>query len=198
MSVFNGNNVKVGPGTLYAAPLGTVEPTSITGAWPAGWVAIGYTDTGSVFSFTPTVQAVMVEEEYYPVRQAITEYQGDLTFAMAEQTRQNLALALNAGIGSSLDVATQGTFSDGSLWQEPPTPGTEQRVMLGWDALPEAATTGSDPFGRLISRQMLQGGAVQRSARKGSNKSMWAVKFLMEKPPGVQPWRFIVPSTLAA
>ena len=93
---FNGSRVVVGAGTLYAAPLGTTEPTSVTGAW-TGWTSLGYTDTGSTFDITPKVSPVEVEEEYWPIRQAITSYEGSITFALAEATAQNLLLSLNAG-----------------------------------------------------------------------------------------------------
>jgi hypothetical protein len=160
MSAFDPTHIKIGPGTLYAAPLGSVEPTSVTGAWDAAWLELGYTDAGSTFTFGPTTADVTVEEEYYPVDVAIVSYTGDLTFALAETTRQNLAFALNAGIGPSVVAASQGTNGDGSVWQEPPAPGTEQRVMLGWDALPKGDTSpaGVDPFARLIIRKALQTG----------------------------------------
>lgn len=35
-------NITYGPGVLYWAPLGTTEPTGLTGAWPGGWVPLGY------------------------------------------------------------------------------------------------------------------------------------------------------------
>lgn len=196
--VYNGNNVKVGPGTLYAAPLGTAEPVSVTGAWPANWVELGYTDQGSEFSLKPTVNPLEVEEEYWPIRNVITMYEGSLTFALAESTRQNVAAALNAGVGSSLVAATQGVNPDGSIWQEMPAIGSETRIMLGWDALTQAGVTGTDPFGRLIARQCLQTGEIKRSARKGANKSVWACTFSLEKPAGVQPFRFIMPAALAS
>lgn len=187
---FDPTHVKIGPGTLYAAPLGTAEPTSVTGDW-TGWTELGYTDGGSTFSFGPATAGVGVEEEYWDIDTVITGYSGDLTFALAETTRQNLALALNAGIGSSIVSASQGENEDGSVWQETPAAGTEQRIMLGWDALPQGATSGTDPFGRLIIRKTLQTGKITRMAKKGNNKSMYACTFSIIKPAGVQPFRFI-------
>lgn len=191
MGVFNPNNVKVGPGTLYAAPIGTAEPVSVTGSWPSGWVTLGFTEAGSEFDFAPATAPLAVEEEFWPLREVITSYSGKLMFVLAETTRQNFALTLNAGIGSSTLAASQGANTDGSLWQEAPIAGTEVRVMLGWDSLIEGATTGADPFGRLIVRQALQTGTVKRLARKGNNKSSYAAEFSLEKPFGIQPFRFI-------
>lgn len=191
MGVFNPQNVKISPGTLYAAPLGTAEPVSVTGAW-VGWTALGYTEQGSEFDFGPTVAPVMVEEEYDSIRNVVTAYTAKITFIMAELTRQNLALALNAGIGSSIVASSQGANADGSLWQERPDPGTEVSVMLGWDSLQLGATAGADPFQRLIIRQALQDSAIKRVARKGNNKSSWSTSWTAQKPnTGLRPFRFI-------
>lgn len=209
---FNSSRVVVGAGTLYAAPVGTTEPASITGTWGASWVALGYTDTGSTFDITPKVSPVEVEEEYWPVRQAITSYEGSLTFALAEATAQNLMLSLNAGFpigtltaggvsqaGNSTQNAgiypvTPGSsqFNGGdasTVWVTPPIAGTESRIMLGWDSLPEATTqpvpgpeTFALPFQRLIARQCLQTGAMKMMHRKGNNKLTYSCTFSLEKP----------------
>lgn len=205
MAVFDGSRVVVGAGTLYAAPVGTTEPVGVTGAWPAGWQALGYTDTGSDFDISPKVAAVEVEEEYWPIRQAITSYDGTITFALAEQTRQNLAFALNAGIGTAVNSASQGVNPDGSLWQEPPTAGTEPRVMIGWDSLPngliEPAVTDvgfAMPFGRWVFRKCLQTGAMKLMHRKGNNKTTYACTFSLEKPVGQEAFRAQFPAVLQA
>lgn len=196
MTVFNPDNIKVGPGTLYAAPLGTAEPVSVSGAWPTGWIALGYTDAGSEFDFGPTTSPITVEEELWEIRQAITGYSGTMTFVLAEVTRQNLALVLNAGIGSGVIAASQGTNPDGSIWQETPAAGSEVRVMLGWDSIPLAAAAAADPNTRLIVRQTLQSGPVKRIARKGAAKSTFAASFKLEKPRGAQPFRYILEPNL--
>jgi hypothetical protein len=202
---YNGSRVVVGAGTLYAAPLGTTEPVGVTGAWPAGWVSLGYTDTGSDFDFSPKVSPVEVEEEYWPIRQAITAYEGSITFALAEHTAQNLLLAVNGGIGSSTVTEATGTNPDGSVWVEAPIAGAEPRVMIGWDSLPEGAiepvvgNTGfAMPFGRWVFRQCLQTGSMKVMRRKGNNKATYATVFSLEKPPGVQPFRANFPAVLAS
>lgn len=202
---YNGQRVVVGAGSIYAAPLGTTEPTAVTGAWPSGWIALGYTDTGSEFQIAPKVSPVEVEEEYWPIRQAITSYEGSMTFALAEATAQNLSLALNSGIPLGNTANTTGTNSDGSVWVEPPIAGAEPRIMLGWDSLPEgtsqpaAANTGfANPFQRLIVRQCLQTGTMKMMHRKGNNKLTYSCVFSLEKPVGVQPVRFIFPAGLSS
>lgn len=196
MSAFDGDHVKIGPGSLYIAPLGTAEPTFVTGNWPTGWVTLGYTDQGSEFAFSPTTEDVTVEEEYFPVRTVTTGYTATLTFSLAESTRRNLMIALNAGLTPS---ATQiGTESNGTLWAEPPAVGEEVRVMLGWDALNAQGAGTSDPFGRLVARKCFQTGNIQITRRKGSNKALYQCQFKLEKPAGVQPFRMWFPTALAS
>lgn len=194
--MFDGSRIKVGAGTLYVAPLATAEPTSVTAAWPSAWKPLGYTDQGSDFSVNPATAAITVEEEAWDVRQVITGYAATSTFALAEQTAQNLVVALNGGI-ANVSAAVQGTNPDGSLWAEMPDIGSEVRVMLGWDALPKAGTTG-DAFGRLIMRQCLQTGTMKITRRKGNNKALYSVTFGLEKPSTAMPFRFILPAALAA
>lgn len=201
MAAFNASHVNVGVGTLYVAPVGTTEPTSVTGAWAAGWQPLGYTDQGSVFTFTPAFQEVTVEEEYYPLRQSPNGAKAEMTFALAEATAQNMLIVLNAGVGTTQVATATGTNPDGSIWVEPPIIGQEVRLMIGWDSLVEGAaqpTPGTIPFGRMIMRQCLQTGAVSETHRRGSNKRMYAATFSVEKPATLQPFRFIYPAALAA
>jgi hypothetical protein len=198
MAPFDPNHIKIGPGTLYAAPLGTTEPSSVTGAWPAGWTALGYTDKGSEFDLTPAVADVTVEEEYWPVGTKITGYAGKLSFMLAEATQANFLLAMNAGIGSGLISGASGTNADGSVWAEMPSIGSEVFIMLGWDALPEATTQGQDPFSRLVIRKALQSGAMKITAQKGNNKRTYSCEFHIQKPFGVQPFRAHFPANLVS
>lgn len=204
---YSPNKVYGGVGSLYAAPLGTTEPTAVTGAWPSGWVALGFTDAGSVFDFEGTWQDMTVEEEYWPVRKVPTMYKGSVSFALAETTAQNLQLVLNNGFPfSSGTSGTSGTNGDGSVWVEPPTPGLEVRVMLGWDALTlgEAEAAGGQvPYGRLILRQCVNIAPLKPTNKKGSQKRLWAAEFAVEVPTntpsvGSQPVHFILPASLTS
>lgn len=194
---FAPTKVKIGPGTLYAAPIGTVEPTGVSGTWSTGWTPIGYTTKGSTFTFTPTLGDVEVEEEIWPIRHVVTKYTAKLTFVMAESTQRNLVLALNGGIGTASNSAMKGSTA-GGVWVEPPTPGTEQRVMLGWDSQPKATVTPTNVYGRLIVRQAMQDGPVKVTHQKGTNKSVYSVSFVLEKPTTKQPFRMWFATTLAS
>lgn len=193
--------IPVGPGTLYAAPLGTTEPTSVTGAWPANWVLLGYTDKGNDRSWKPTFQAVEVDEELWPVRQVPSMYEGSVAFSMAEITMQNAILSLNGGIGSSTLTDISGNDGAGTDWYEPPAPGEEVRIMLGWDAANKGAVPkATDPIlGRSIFRQCIQTGEVKETMQKGNNKKLFTVTFSFENPSsGLKPFRDLLPSGVAA
>lgn len=195
---FKGSNVQAFPGTLYAAPLGSTEPTSVTGAWPTGWATLGYTEAGTTFDQTPTVQMITPEEEFMPIRNVVTDMKVQMTFALEEATAQNLRLALNLGIGSATYAPSTGTNPDGSLWTEMVDIGNEQRVMLGWDALPKGAATGANPFMRLIVRQVYQDGNMKMMFAKGNKVLTYACQFSAEIPStGLRPFRFIQPASLA-
>jgi hypothetical protein len=90
-------NVTTGPGTLMYAPLGTTEPATRVAAWPAGWVAVGYTAEGHSFSSSLSIDDVEVAELLDPVRRVTTKRDTKVAFAMAEITLAHLKLLLNGG-----------------------------------------------------------------------------------------------------
>lgn len=104
-------NVTTGPGTLYYAPLGTTEPASRTEAWPAGWVAVGYTAEGHSFSSSLSIDDVEVAELLDPVRRVTTKRDTKVAFAMAEITLAHLKLLMNGGttVADSQVIADAGT-----------------------------------------------------------------------------------------
>lgn len=91
------SNVTTGPGTLMYAPLGTTEPATRVAAWPAGWVAVGYTAEGHSFSSSLSIDDVEVAELLDPVRRVTTKRDTKVAFAMAEITLAHLKLLLNGG-----------------------------------------------------------------------------------------------------
>jgi hypothetical protein len=187
---YNGGQISIGPGTLYAAPLGTAEPTSASGTWGTGWQKLGYTAGGSTFSSTATSSPVTPEEEIYAVRNTVTDMTADLTFNLAELTASNLLLALNAGTGTGVQATSYTTLSDGSIKVEPPDPGNEARIMLGWDAVSNGGAP-TDPGYRLIVRQCFQTGNLSIARVKGNTLTTFACTFSAEKPAGLQPFAFI-------
>lgn len=173
------SNVEAGtPGVIYAAAIGTTEPTDSTTALPSAWYQIGYTDNGSDFNYKLDTAKVEVEEELDPIAYKTTGREGSIKFAMAEATRRNLALAMNTGAGQA----------NGATTYSPPDPGAEVRIMLVWQ---DSATT---PTQRIVMRQCLQTGQISVARRKGNTKATIPVEFVFEKPSGLSPVA-ILPTT---
>lgn len=188
-------SVKLGAGSLFYAPLASAEPVAVTGAWPSAWTPLGYTEQGSTFSYQVTTASVTPEEEFDPVLNYITGRTTTMAFNLLESTAQNLAVALN------LAGQTTGTNPDGSIYLEPPDPGSESRIMIGWGADLEAgAPSGVNPaYGRIIIRQALQTGNLQVTHRKAPNAASYSCTFTGEKPAtGLKLFRWITPAALAA
>jgi hypothetical protein len=163
-------NVQIGPGTLYVAAIGTAEPLSSSAALPsATWFEVGYTEDGSRFSYEITSEMIEVEEELDPIRYETTGRQASVTFEMAETTRRNFALALNAGAGAPNTAQGLG----------PPALGQESRVQLVWT---NDQTADADKA-RITFRRCLQAGTLEIGRQKAPDKSLFAAEFRLEKPP---------------
>lgn len=169
------------PGLLYIAPLGTAEPASEADAWPTAWVPLGYTDTGSAFSYTTNIDKVEVAEELDPIAYTTTSREAKVDVSLAEMTLKNLNIAFNGGVVSA---ASQ----DDAAWTfEPPDLGTEQRVMLGWDAKPDPTNVTNPNDLRFIFRRVLNGGSLNIENRKGTQKQLIVCSFNLEKPTDGKP-----------
>jgi hypothetical protein len=164
-----GTNVLLGMGTVYVAAIGTTEPVSAS-ASVSSFRDVGYTDGGAVFSYELTSEKIEVDQEFDPIRWETTARNASIAFPMAEATRQNLALALNAGAAAANDATSF----------EPPDPGDEVRVMIVFDP---------DDGGRWIFRQCIQAGNLEIARRKAPAKALLPVTFRLEKPAGAAPFR---------
>lgn len=169
-------NVIDNPGFLFYAPLGTDEPANtvagslFTDAWPTGWVMVGATESGSQFTYSTKIDPVTVAELLDPVKYDTTERSGSMAFAMADWTLKNWSLAINGG---SLTVVS-GTGATSLGKYEPPDPGDEVRVMLGWEAL--------DSTARIVMRQCINGSDVQSQFQKAPDYATIPVEFSFEFP----------------
>lgn len=167
-------NVRVGPGTLYIAPVGSTEPTDLATAWDAAWVELGYTEDGSQFSFENTFEDVPVAEEYDPVAILQTARNISVSFAAAELTADNLSTALNGGtVTAGVDTVTF----------EPPAAGEFTYVSVGWES--------DDGLERWIFRKGIQTGNVEIARRKAPQKATIPMGFRFVKPEGAAPFAFI-------
>lgn len=171
MPVTTGNpdEVLLGAGTLYAAPIGTTEPVDASTALPSAWREIGWTEDGSTINYELQTADVEVEEEFDPVKVVTTKRIGEVSFQMAQVTRANLALALNKGASSQT----------GTGILEPPDPGDEVRVMLVLD---------TEEGARYIFRRCVQSGRISINRKKAPDKATIPVTFKLEKPSGDAPF----------
>lgn len=174
--------VKVGPGLLYVAKIGTTEPTTGSAALPSAWVAIGYTDNGSMFNSETTYEDIEVEEELEPIRTTATKRNTTIDFEMAEINTTNLSIAYNGG--------TIGSPTGGEVTFEPPVLGSETRLMLMWQS--------DDHQESLLCRRVVQAGSVGIPRRKAPDKAIIPVSFRVEVPlTGFKPFKFWQPSALS-
>lgn len=169
----NVNAIALGPGTLKIAVVGAPEPATLTAAWDAAWTDLGYTFEGHAFTWTTEVEEVEVAEELLPVAYVPVKAVGKVTFTLAEVTATNLSRAVNGGT----IVAGSGfvTF-------EPPTLGTEVRRAYAWES--------QDAEERFVWRQCFNSGDIEITRRKGSEKAGIPFELNLEKPAGVQPWKY--------
>lgn len=161
--------IRVGPGWLYLAPIGSTEPTDLATAWDAAWTQIGYTNEGHTFGHQLTVEAVEVAESLYPIRYEATGVEMQVAFQMAEITAKNLQTALNGGT-----IVLSGAGADQIATFEPPEIGDEVRVMLGWES--------NDAKERMVWRRCIQGGAAEMNRAKAPDKTLIPGEFQIETP----------------
>lgn len=180
----NPANLALGPGSLYAAVLGTPEPTDLTTPWAtvsAAWIALGYTEEGSTFNYSVDSENVEVAEELDPIAVALTSRELSISFALAEITAANLKLALNGG------TITSGT---GIVTFEPPDLGEETRLMLGWES--------EDHTERWVYRKCLQVGGIEMSRAKGAAKATIGCEFKLERPAAAKSFKAMLATARAA
>lgn len=157
--------VRVGPGWLKIAPVGSTEPTTLTGDWDAAWVDLGYTEEGSAFSFGNTFEDVPVAEELEPLAILQTARNISVSFAAAELTAANLQTALNGGTI---------TTASGVVTFEPPAAGEFEYVAVGWES--------TDGLERWVFRKGVQTGNIEIGRRKAPAKATIPMSFRFVKP----------------
>ncbi len=167
--------VRVGPGWLYIAPLGSTEPPDLATAWDAAWTPLGYTDEGSNFVFESTFEDVQVAEELDPVEIVQTARTATVNFALAEVTAANMQRAFNGG---DVTTATGVVTFEPPASSEIPTP-----VMLGWESV--------DGLERWVFRRCTQVGTVDIARRRAPDKATLPMSFRCTKPAGAATFKFM-------
>jgi hypothetical protein len=162
------SNVKLGPGRLSYAPLGTAEPTLASAALPSAWQAIGYTENGTEISTNITSEDIEVAEESDPIDNIQTKRVTTVTVEMVESTKKRLLLALGGGA----------SYSDDGTAFEMPDPSAVVGVMLVWDALDTPDILNR----RILFRDVKPSGNISTVRRKAPAKSTISATFTAIKP----------------
>lgn len=166
----NPNRVKLGPGRLYYAPLGTAEPTTPTAALPSAWQPVGYTEDGTEVATNITSEDITVAEEFDPIDNVMTARSTVVNVTMAEARKANLLVALG-GDGSDTDDGTGFEFPD---------PESIPGVMLVWDS--DLAATPTTSNRRWIFRKVKPSGNVTVVRRKAPAKNSITASLTAVKP----------------
>lgn len=171
-------NILTDPGYLLIAPLASTVPTNtvagsvFTDSWDAAWLSLGATEDGSEFSYNTTVQPVSVAEFFDPISYRTTDRAGNFAFALANFGAANYHRALNGGAGAV--AATSGSDATALYTVTPTSPGSEVRVMIGWESL--------DHTVRAVAYQCFSGGDVKAAFKKAPSKSVIPCQFNLEVP----------------
>lgn len=148
------------PGTwaIYRAPVGTTEPADSQEALDAAWTELGYTDEdGLVFTFGREIADIRVGQSYWPIRKVITEYAGSVRVTLAEYSKTNVEVALEATVTEPDSTGNPGEFlvtpaTDGTL--------TEHALLLEIE-------DGTDVIRRVI-RDCVVGNVGDQQVRKAN------------------------------
>jgi hypothetical protein len=175
--------IRIGPGKLMAAAVGTAEPVDLTTAWNALFLSgdLGYTEEGSQFIIAPEFEDVEVAEEVDPVDILPTGRQMRVEFALAEITAENLQRVLNGG------TITTGT---GIKTFEPAASSAAPTYLaLAWE------DTLAVRKERFVWRRCIQTGDIEISRRKAPDKATFGASFRVALPATGAPFKYIVSDT---
>ena len=171
-------NLLMDPGFVLVAPPGSTLPTNtvlgsvFTDSWDAAWLPLGATEDGSEFTDAETVSPVYSAEFIAPIQYRVTEQRTDFALAMQNFTLNNYRRARNGGAAALATTSGSGTTA---LYDfTPPPPGTEVRVMVGWESL--------DHTMRLVIPQAICGGEVKVAFKKAPANATIPVTFSAELP----------------
>jgi hypothetical protein len=91
----NTMNLLQGPGTLYRAAFGAVEPTTVTAAPGAGWVDLGATNDGLTLTIEMEISELIVDQIIDVADARVVGRKIKLATSLAESTLDNFALVQN-------------------------------------------------------------------------------------------------------
>jgi len=175
--------IRIGPGKLMAAVVGTAEPADLTVAWNAAFLAgdLGYTEEGSTFTISPEFEDVEVAEEIDPIDILPVGRTMSVEFALAEITAENFQRVLNGG------TITTGT---GLKTFEPAAASSAPTYLaLAWE------DTLAVHKERYVWRRCIQTGDIEISRRKAPDKATLGASFRVALPTSGPAFKYIVSDT---
>ena len=171
------DQIALGPGYLYWAPLATAVPTNtvvgsvFTDTWSGSWVPLGATDNGHELTYNLSVDEVEVEEYLDPVKYVTVKRVIAVKFAGVQIGATAMKRAVNGGT-ITVTGATSTTLSK----LQPVAVGSEVRCMIGWES--------NDATERFVGYQALQVGSLAVKRQKGAAKATLDMEFKFEQPTG--------------
>ena len=126
-------NITVGPSDLYIAPAGTALPTLSAAAADFGaFTAVGFTQDGIEWDYTPTWKDIMVDELMGPAKKILTAHKLVVSAKLAESTLENLASAIPGATltGTTLTIGSVTAAPEFILGWRGPGPNNSTRVAL--------------------------------------------------------------------
>lgn len=147
------SEVLIGPARLLIAPIGTTVPTLdgsvIPITWDAAWKEVGYTEDGTMLSYSPTVKDIMVDEEMAPIKKILDAEKATISCKAAQSTLKNLNAAISASIythaaatvtdaeTSTLDIGS-GDLTEMMVGLEGLSPTGRQRIIVAYRGMAQA------------------------------------------------------------
>lgn len=159
-------NVKLGPGRLWYAPIGTAEPTDGSTVLPAAWLAVGYTENGTEIATSVSAEDIEVAEEIDPIDNIQTKRTTVLNVEMVESTKRRLLLAIAGSVGAA-------SFDD-TIPFELPDVDQIQGVMMIWES---TLSTPDATNRRWLFRLCKPNGTITTVRRKAPAKSSISASF---------------------
>ena len=92
------NLVVAGTGRVLVAAVGTTAPTTLSGAYAAGWSELGYTtEDGVAFSDSKSSEDIRSWQSFNPTRTIITARDTQVTFSLQEWNLTTVPFAFGGG-----------------------------------------------------------------------------------------------------
>jgi hypothetical protein len=137
-------NITSGPSELYIAASGIAFP-ALSGAAADfnQFTAVGFTQDGVEWDYTPSFKDFMVDERLSPVKKKITAHKLVVSAKLAEATLENLATAIPAATWDNANILTIGSPDEAPEWVigwRGPRPGGGTRQVLVYRTVQIAAT----------------------------------------------------------